>query len=398
MSDLFDDFLEELRKREASGARRGPRRRPGAGAERPRQTTPDDDDDADGHRRRRTRRERRRPSRRRTTTRRPDDSAADPDPTTRRRASVGVAPATRSRRPRRRRLEPGRARRPPLRSRVFVVAILAVFLLFSVGIDLWTDALWFQSVGFDPVFWTRLIATFGLGVAAFLVAAVVLLGNLWLAGRLAPPPSPRAAAILRSLVDRINDAAQAADERRSGVAFARSVGAAATATGNPRRSPSTSASCPTSRRWPAGCSAASPCCSRCHRRVRVRGLGDGPALDPNRVPFSPTAIVTDPIFGKDISFFLFELPFLRLVQGLFNGVVIAALVLTLPATSSARRAAASSSRRRSASTWRSSAGCSCCRSRSATSSTSSSSSTAPGASRPASASPTRTPSSSPSTC
>ena len=49
----------------------------------------------------------------------------------------------------------------------------------------------------------------------------------------------------------------------------------------------------------------------------------------NRVPFSPTASVTDPIFGRDISFFLFELPFLRLVQGLFNGIVLVALVLTL---------------------------------------------------------------------
>ena len=58
-------------------------------------------------------------------------------------------------------------------------------------------------------------------------------------------------------------------------------------------------------------------------------MGDGPPLDLNRVPFSPTASVTDPIFGRDIGFFLFELPFLRLVQGLFNGIVLAALVLTL---------------------------------------------------------------------
>ena len=49
----------------------------------------------------------------------------------------------------------------------------------------------------------------------------------------------------------------------------------------------------------------------------------------NRVPFSPTASVTDPIFDRDIGFFLFELPFLRLVQGLFNGLVLTALVLTL---------------------------------------------------------------------
>ena len=36
---------------------------------------------------------------------------------------------------------------------------------------------------------------------------------------------------------------------------------------------------------------------------------------------------TDPVFGRDIGFFLFELPFLRLVQALFNGIVLASLVL-----------------------------------------------------------------------
>ena len=49
----------------------------------------------------------------------------------------------------------------------------------------------------------------------------------------------------------------------------------------------------------------------------------------HRVPFSPTASVTDPIFNKDISYFLFELPFLRLVQGLFNALVISSLILVL---------------------------------------------------------------------
>ena len=49
----------------------------------------------------------------------------------------------------------------------------------------------------------------------------------------------------------------------------------------------------------------------------------------NRVPFSPdaAAAVTDPVFGRDIGYFLFELPFLRLVQALFNGIVLATLVL-----------------------------------------------------------------------
>ena len=39
--------------------------------------------------------------------------------------------------------------------------------------------------------------------------------------------------------------------------------------------------------------------------------------------------MTDPIFNRDIGFFLFELPFLRLVQGLFNALVVGALLVTL---------------------------------------------------------------------
>ena len=76
------------------------------------------------------------------------------------------------------------------------------------------------------------------------------------------------------------------------------------------------------------------------------------------MPFAPdgAVAVTDPIFGRDISYFLFELPFLRLVQGLFNVVVIIGLVLAAAsATSSRPRAAVSRSARRSASTSRSSA-------------------------------------------
>ena len=47
------------------------------------------------------------------------------------------------------------------------------------------------------------------------------------------------------------------------------------------------------------------------------------------MPFSldAAAPVTDPVFGRDIGFFLFELPFLRVIQGLFNGLVVAALLL-----------------------------------------------------------------------
>src|SRR6478609_542333 len=187
MRDLFDDFMDELRKREAAARGEDP------GPNRQRPPDPDDGDDEPG---------------------RPDDAddggseppdhdAKDDDGDSAADDAGGDRPETisdarrRRRGPRRR--GPGgpndgagnRAARAGRRLGIVLIllALLGVFLLFSVGIDLWTDVLWYASVGFDPVFWTRLTATVGLGVGAFLVALVVLLGNLWLAGRLSPPPS-----------------------------------------------------------------------------------------------------------------------------------------------------------------------------------------------------------------
>jgi hypothetical protein len=85
------------------------------------------------------------------------------------------------------------------------VVALALVVLFGVGLDLWTDALWYASVGFDSVFWTRLTATLGLFVGASVLAAVVLLGNLWLARRLAPPPGTGGPSTLRGLFERLNE-------------------------------------------------------------------------------------------------------------------------------------------------------------------------------------------------
>ncbi len=211
---------------------------------------------------------------------------------------------------------------------VVVVAIIAVILLFSVGIDLLTDALWFQSVGFDSVFWTRIGATVGLGVGAFLIAAVALLGNLWIAGRLAPPPGEGGGSF-RSLVDRFNEAAQAADDRRGGQRSpfgpgrdrwgGQSTNAVAFDVGDiPDLTPLAG--------WGL---AALALLLALFIGGAVSGAWETVLLWIHRVPFSATSSVTDPIFGKDISYFLFELPFLRLIQGVFNGIVLAALVLTL---------------------------------------------------------------------
>ena len=49
----------------------------------------------------------------------------------------------------------------------------------------------------------------------------------------------------------------------------------------------------------------------------------------HRVPFDPSGtVVPDPVFGRDISFFLFDLPFLRFLQTEANALLVAALVVS----------------------------------------------------------------------
>jgi uncharacterized membrane protein (UPF0182 family) len=295
MRDLFDEFLEELRRREAelrgedpdAGSRRGPR---------PVGPDPDDDEPAGGDH------AEDRPS---------DRRGADGPPRSPRRPVVVDGGGG------------GGGRGRVLAWWIAGLALLALFILVSVGLDLWTDALWFQSVDFDAVFWTRVGAQVGLFVAATLVVLAIFLGNLWLAGRLMPTDAAGSGDVrssFRDWFDRLGEAAQQADSRGPG------------------------------RRWPPEEPRSItfdrddlPDVTPLVRIVLIVvavlvaltiGGSVGAAWETvllwqNRVPFSPdpAVAVTDPVFGRDIGFFLFELPFLRFLQSLFNGVVVATLVL-----------------------------------------------------------------------
>jgi uncharacterized membrane protein (UPF0182 family) len=327
MRDLFDDFMEELRRREAiaRGEDPGPPRRrgePDDGGDDDR-NAPENGEDHDADR----------------DDAGPNDGGGEPDDAADDRSDEPVDEPERidQRRRRRRRGRPpggpndgagSRAARFGRRFMIIAIVLVAlgVFLLFSVGLDLWTDALWYTSVGFDSVFWTRLIATVGLGVVAFVIALVVLLGNLWLAGRLSPPTTGEPGTF-RSLVDRLNEAAASADARRDRSAFGgwrdrydpggqRPV--VIEAPEFPDITPIAG--------WIIGAVAV---LIALLIGASMSGAWETVLLWIHRVPFSPTASVTDPIFGRDIGFFLFELPFLRLIQGLFNGIVLAALLVAL---------------------------------------------------------------------
>ena len=60
---------------------------------------------------------------------------------------------------------------PSRRTWIVVVAVLAVVLFGSSAVDLWTEAIWFGSVGFSGVFSTRLGVSLALFLGAGMLAA-----------------------------------------------------------------------------------------------------------------------------------------------------------------------------------------------------------------------------------
>jgi hypothetical protein len=214
------------------------------------------------------------------------------------------------------------------------LAILIVVILLGVGVNFLTDAIWFRSVGFESVFWTRVTTQIGLFAGGGILALLFLLFNVWLAGRLLPPPDPDRASPFAGWFERIAGEDTLGGASRSG------------------------------RPW-EGRPPARPGGNRMGSRPGegiVLSADDLPDFAPiarwslialvvlialgvagsaashwetillwrNQVPYSPAGVapVVDPIFGRDISYYLFELPFLRWVQSAANGLLLAALAVS----------------------------------------------------------------------
>jgi uncharacterized protein len=167
---------------------------------------------------------------------------------------------------------------------LLLLGLLVVVLLFATRLaTFYSDVLWFDSVGFADVFWTLLTTRIGIGFAAALVVFGLLAGNLLVAKRLAPPyriPSPQEEA-----VERYREALEP---------FARPLllGVAAVVGGL--------SGLALSANW------------------------DTVLLFLNRVPFG----LDDPQFGRDVGYFVFELPFLTMV----NSWLFTSLALTIALT------------------------------------------------------------------
>nr|WP_231747655.1 UPF0182 family protein [Auraticoccus cholistanensis] len=84
------------------------------------------------------------------------------------------------------------------------VAVMATLVvLFTLFSGIWTDRLWYQSLGYSTVFSTQLFTRLGLFVVFGLVMALVVVGNIALAYRLRP--RFRAAAPNSELLERSRD-------------------------------------------------------------------------------------------------------------------------------------------------------------------------------------------------
>jgi len=64
--------------------------------------------------------------------------------------------------------------------------LLVVFLLLWFVISLYPDWLWFGNLGFAPVFWTMLLSKFGFGFAIWLFLIIIIVVSLYVARRLNP--------------------------------------------------------------------------------------------------------------------------------------------------------------------------------------------------------------------
>ena len=65
------------------------------------------------------------------------------------------------------------------------LGLVAVLLLWS-GVSIYPDWLWFENLNFSPVFWTMLLSKFGFGFLIGLLLIIIISINLWAAKRLSP--------------------------------------------------------------------------------------------------------------------------------------------------------------------------------------------------------------------
>ena len=197
-----------------------------------------------------------------------------------------------------------------------VVAFSLITTFFTVGIRLTTDAIWYQSIGYAGVFWTRIWSQLGLFVLGAVAAFAAVWFNVWLAGRLIPKGQLRRFSF-DDFLDRFNL------DRYTG-ASGGGFGSGPFG-GQPKRpgANTTSVEVPDLSR---------PVFWTMLAIGILVALGLGGLLSSgwatiqlyaHQVPFQQN----DPTFGKNIGFYVFQLPFFRLLQSYVNTVLLVSIVV-----------------------------------------------------------------------
>lgn len=165
------------------------------------------------------------------------------------------------------------------RALVLAAAAVVAVLVLSAGLlsALYIDWLWFGEIGFRSVFWTRIGWKLGVGALVFVVFFVLVAANTELARRLAPG-------------FRIKESGDVLEPRGDGV-----------------------------RRFVAGGGVLLSALAALVAAVLASTQWETFLLAAKRAPFG----TVDPIFGHDISFYVFSLPMWRVV----HTYVLAALVV-----------------------------------------------------------------------
>ena len=164
----------------------------------------------------------------------------------------------------------------PSRAWLWLLIPIALFYAFSVGLGFLSDSAWYRSLGYQSVYYTRIGASLGLFVAGFLIAWLFITLNILLARRLEPfglvgTPPEQVAAAFGVRIPMVLIAA-------AGV-FAFFMG------------------------------------------LGIAGDWQQVLLYFNQVAFG----VTDPIFGRDVSFFVFTLDIWELLRGWLFLLLLATL-------------------------------------------------------------------------
>ena len=164
-----------------------------------------------------------------------------------------------------------------------IVVVVAIFLSFPILSGFFADLWWFREIGYEVVFVRQLVTRIALFLGVGLAVAALLLGNLWFAQRGATP---------KPFAVRVGDTGQVVDVTASVQRLARPVAIGLAV---------------------------------------FFGLGSSAAWDrlllfANQSSFG----ITDPIFARDVSFYVFTLPAVGWLLSVLSTLAALCLVLVVP--------------------------------------------------------------------